>query len=155
MKPRAFTLVELVIVLAIFAITAAIAVPRYQHAASRYRALTAARRLAADIDNLRQTAITKSLTHLLRAPAAGTRYQTVDKSSGWAGGSVTTINLGIEPYLAAFTTVDLGADGELVFDGFGNPDGPATFTLTSGNAAARVTVTDKSGITTVTLIKKS
>lgn len=155
MQRRAFSLVELVMVLTIMAITAAIAVPRYYHAASRYRALAAGRRLAADIDALRQTAVAKSLSYLLRASAGNAKYETVDKTSGWGGGSIVTISIADEPYLASFTAVDLGVDNQLVFDGYGIPDGAATFTLASGNAAAQVTVNSKTGKTTVKLVMKS
>src|SRR2546423_11308670 len=46
---RAFSLIEMVLVLAILAMVSAIAVPRYAGSIARYRAETAARRVAADL----------------------------------------------------------------------------------------------------------
>src|SRR5437762_6551307 len=46
---RAFSLIEMVLVLTIIAIASAIAVPRYVGSIARYRAETAARRVAADL----------------------------------------------------------------------------------------------------------
>jgi len=49
-RPAAFTLIELVLVLAIMAVIAAIAAPRYANSLARYRADLAARRIVADLE---------------------------------------------------------------------------------------------------------
>ncbi|MCC6679095.1 MAG: prepilin-type N-terminal cleavage/methylation domain-containing protein [Phycisphaerales bacterium] len=141
---RAFTLVEFVIVLAIIATISAIAVPRYQLATARYRAIGAARRLAADIETMRQDAIARSLGQRFRIRSS-TTYQLTDNTAGWAAASVRSIDLSSDPYRARFTTTDLGNDGELLFNGYGIPDGAATMTLSSGVVAAQVSVDGQTG----------
>lgn len=141
---RAFSLIELLIVLAILATVSAIAVPRYQLATARYRALGAARLLAAEIEGLRQQALARSLGQRFRVRSAST-YQVTDSAAGWGAASVRTVDLAADPYRARFTASDLGADGELVFSGFGVPDGAASFDLACGGVSARVSVDGQTG----------
>lgn len=146
-----FTLIELVLVMAIIAIVSAIAVPRYQIATARYRALGAARRLAADIEALRHDAIARSLGQRLRVRST-TTYQLTDSAAGWGAASVRTVDLAAEPYRARFVSSDLGNDGELVFNGFGVPDGAATAVIASGKVTARVTVNASTGAVSTSLV---
>lgn len=149
--PRAFTLIELLIVLAIIATISAIAVPRYQLATARYRAIGAARRLAADIETMRQDAIARSLGQRLRIRNA-TTYQLTDNTAGWAAASVRSIDLAYDPYRARFTSTDLGIDAELLFNGYGIPDGAATMTLASGVVSAQVSVDAATGAVTTRIV---
>ncbi|MFN7613934.1 MAG: Tfp pilus assembly protein FimT/FimU, partial [Phycisphaerae bacterium] len=55
-RHRAFSMIELVIVLVIVGVTAAIAVPRYVNSVQRTKVDGAARRIAADIERLRDRA---------------------------------------------------------------------------------------------------
>ena len=56
---KAITLIELVIVLMVMGIMAAVAVPRYIHAMHGFRVEAAAKRIAADLNLARQNAMTK------------------------------------------------------------------------------------------------
>src|SRR5204863_23675 len=53
---RAFSLIEITLVLMVMGVLAALAVPRYASALARYRADAAARRIVADLDLARTTA---------------------------------------------------------------------------------------------------
>lgn len=150
-RARAFTLIELVIVMMIVAVVAAIAVPRYQLATARYRALGAARRIAADIEGLRQQAVARSLGHRFRFRNT-TTYQLTDNTAGWAGATVKSVDLSLEPYRARVSSLDLGNDGELLFNGFGVPDGAATITIAAGVASAQVSVNASTGAVSARLV---
>lgn len=154
LRCRGFSLVELVIVMAIIATVAAIALPRYQLATARYRAQGAARRIAADIEALRQDAVSRSLGQRCRVRNL-TTYQLTDNTAGWGAASVRSIDLSAEPYRCRFTAFDVGNDGELVFNGYGVPDGSASFTVSSGAVVAQVSVDAQTGAVSTRILSIS
>lgn len=141
---RAFTLVELVVVLAITAAITSIGLIKYSASLARYRVQGAAARLVADVETARSQARHSSSPRLLRFAPDRTRYAilTVAQSAASAAGSVT--DLSQHPYRASFTIVGLTGN-TLRFDGYGVPDQSARITLTSSGATAAVTIDADSG----------
>lgn len=130
----AFTLIELVLVIATVAILSAIAVPRYASALARYRVDLAAKRVAADLALARSHARTNSASQLIdfSTPANGYTLTGVPSPDGGAGGYV--VRLGDEPYKASLGEFAFGGPVATAvwFDRFGTPDGSGTVVVSSG-----------------------
>lgn len=139
---RAFSMVELVVVMTIIGVVAAIAVPRYASARSQYRVQSAAARLAADYAGLRPSAMALSGTATMSAVVRADSYTlalTSRDTSGNLATSTQTVNLGVEPYKAAFVTVWLSTGTAFGFDAYGNPLGTGGMQLRSGWTLSSVT----------------
>lgn len=130
----AFTLVELVLVIAAVAILSAIAVPRYASALARYRVDLAAKRVVGDLALARSHARTNSTRQLIdfSTPANGYTLSGVPSPDGGAGGYV--VRLGDEPYKASLGEVAFGGPvaTSVRFDRFGTPDGGGTVVVSAG-----------------------
>ncbi len=130
----------------ILATLAAIAMPRYGNSINRYRADSAARRLAADLVFVRETAKQRS--------KAFTVTFTTGTSSAYVITGLTDIDrrsladyrvdLWKSPYNASISSLTAGGDSVLVFDGYGVPDSAASVTARVGTVTGTVTV-DTSG----------
>lgn len=142
---RAFSLVELLIVLAISAVLAAVAVPRYGASLGDYRAQAAARYVAAQL----QTAIAAAAAGGVAAELSLTNGGRVVSFSVYGPRAKRTwsINLAAEPYSAAITGLTIGAvraDADsaptLGFTGFGLPTQPFALLVSTGGRVVAVTV---------------
>ena len=136
-------------VLAIIAVGAAIAVPRYFSAVARFRADAAAERVAADL-------------HLAQADAKRTsqsRTVVFDPSQstvtipGVAGLDRRTADyvarLGDAPYQAKLFSADFGGVPQVVFNGYGVPSSTGTVVVRVGDVQKTVVVSALTGKTTV------
>lgn len=142
---RSFTLLELVIVLAIIAMVGAMAVPRYVQAVARSRLDAAANRLVADLTMGRNRAIAQSRTLKIGFDVATERYNFTGMADPVHPDSSYTVSLGAEPYRADIESADCGGDATLIFNGFGYPDSAATIALAVGNEKRTVVVDGTTG----------
>lgn len=140
----AFTLVELLIVLAIIAIGAAIAVPRYGSSIAHFQAQTGARRIEADLKYAQGAAkaASASRTVTFNAPAAEYAVSSV-RALNTTGGY--TVRLGEEPYRVAISAVNFGGDAVVTFDGFGRPDSGGVVAVRRGDVGWQVTLVAETG----------
>jgi prepilin-type N-terminal cleavage/methylation domain-containing protein len=129
----AFSLVELVITLAIIGMLAAIAIPRYGHAQARYRADAAAQRIALDLQRTRDTARTTSSPQMFIL-AGGTRY-----AFGANLVSAQAVDLSQEPYRVETAGGSLGTE-DLQFDGFGNASAGTHFFVGTADEWRRIDI---------------
>jgi prepilin-type N-terminal cleavage/methylation domain-containing protein len=136
-----YTLIELVIVIAIIGTLAAIAVPKFASASTRYRVECGAARLARDLEKMREQAITRSLGYELILDDADMVYR-----FGPVGfpSELQSVDLGGEPYRVRIEVISPVA-GELVFDGFGNASHNAEIEVTAGQWTAGVLVRAEGG----------
>lgn len=148
-RRRAFSLVELTMVMAIMAIAAAIAAPRWGEAMGRYRVDAAARRIVADLalaqTNARATSSPQTITF---NPGADT-YALSGLTSFETGTGVYTVYLSKSPYLADLTSSDFAASTPLSFNAFGVPSAGGALTVTSGGFSRTISIDLDSGAATI------
>jgi prepilin-type N-terminal cleavage/methylation domain-containing protein len=132
MRRHGFSLIELVLTIAIIAVLAAIAVPRFSLGASRYRADAAAGRIIADIATAQRRAHYTSSVQTLRFMPDEARYELLTMPDPDHPARAYLVQLAHEPYGARLEHVDF-QDGRLSFDGFGRSSQSGTIILTVGN----------------------
>jgi prepilin-type N-terminal cleavage/methylation domain-containing protein len=135
----AFSLLELVMVIAIGAFIAGIAIPRMGNATTRYQADYAAKRLASDLErakaNARLTGAAQTVTF------STTTHKYTVSGSGTGGAAGFTVDLSATPYKAKLTQV-----ATVTYDAYGQgPSGGATIKLSSGGQVRTITVDASSG----------
>lgn len=130
-----FSLLELVIVLAIMTILASMAIPRFGNAAVRQRADAAARRVVGDLEFARKRAGQTSASQKVVFEVGGNRYRLPGFRDPDRPASDYEVRLGEEPYNAAISSVDFAGTAEIEFDGFGLPIGLGN---TAGEVILRV-----------------
>jgi prepilin-type N-terminal cleavage/methylation domain-containing protein len=146
---QGFTLLELVIVLAIVAIVAGIAAPRYQASAARYRAESAARRVACDLGLARARARAASASQTVAFSVAAGEYTIVGMSDPDRPAQPYRVVLGEEPYRARLLSAQFGGVEQVTFNGFGVPGSAGSVVVEAGGFQKTVTLDVESGKATV------
>ena len=141
----AFSLVELVLILAIIATLAMIAAPRYANAMAHYRAELAARRIVADLAHARAQAKASSQSWTVSFNPPANSYIIFDDTVLGNATTVTTVVLSEPPYHASITAAVFGADSDVVFDGYGASDGGGTVNVHSGGFQRQVVLDGDTG----------
>jgi len=140
----AFSLIELILVLTIISVLAAIAVPRYANALARYRVDAAASRVVADLDYARQRAraSSASVTVSFKTGQECVILEGVqhidDPGKQWG------VALAGKPYYADLVSVDFTGH-KLIFDGYGYPDSGGTAVLRVGTETRTVVLDADTG----------
>ena len=140
-----FSLIELVLVVAITAVFAAIAAPRYGRASGRYRLDLAARRVAADLRLAQSCAKAASSSRSVMFTGEPEQYQlsNVPALDGVVGDY--TVSLSDEPYRADIATVDFNDAHQVVFSGWGLPNSGGDVTLAVGTQQKTIHVDGQTG----------
>lgn len=159
LRARAFSLLELAVVLAVLAVLAAVAVPRLGFAQGRYRLDSAAARVIADVARAQQLARAKSLPLTISFDLPDSAYTIPGLPSLDNRAPNTTVHLDAEPYLVRLHAVAFGMATSVNVTGFGALASAGTVSLALGAQAvtiafpagdwARPTVS-RSTITTIT-----
>lgn len=144
-RTRGFSMIELVIVLVIIGVTAAIAVPRYANSIQRTKVDGAARRMAADIERLRDRARAQGREQRLYVATAGYVLVMTDD----AGNTVKQqVDLSIDPYGVGVKPAVL-TDRGLTFDSLGRASEALLVYVTNGEASRGVMFDPVAGRATV------
>lgn len=149
LRSGAFSLFELVLVLAIMGIMAGIAAPRYARSLARYRADMAARRIAADITLAQSRARSTSSSQTIRFDVNGGQYSIPGMADPDTRTGTYTINLADEPFRAALGTVNFNGNASLNFNGYGDPSTSGSLTVSCGDVVKTVTVRGDTGSVTI------
>ena len=141
----AFTLVELVIVIAITGMLAAVAVPRMASAIANHHLNNAAQRIITDIAYAQRRAKIGSMEQEIVFDSDRNAYSLpgvthLDRSTG-----TYTVDLADEPYGAEIVEADFDGDETLTFDGYGVPDSGGWVTIRVGPQQMTVNVDAVSG----------
>jgi prepilin-type N-terminal cleavage/methylation domain-containing protein len=125
-RPRAafspgFSLFELLFVISIIAIVAAIAVPKYGRSVARYRAECAARRVAADLALAKSTAKAVSADRSITFNTVAGSYTLASVRHLDHRTEPYTVTLIDAPYHADIYYADFGGAPQAVFDMYGAP----------------------------------
>ncbi len=138
---RAFSLIELVVVVAVVTIMAAIAMPRMAQSTARYRTETACRRVAADLEVARARAGATSAAQSVVFSRAANRftYTLTGMSDPDRPALEYTVDLGEQPYCCDYLEASFGGPPRITFDGYGRPE--ATGTVEVGCGAWRKSLT--------------
>lgn len=137
---RAFSLVELVIVMVIVGILAAIAVPRFAAANARHSLDAAADRLVTDMIQARERAIHASRRVSLTFDVENNAYH-FNAVGGWG----SKVVLDAPPYDVRIESVDFDGAKATSFNGFGYPASPGRVVLKSEAGAIEVKL-DENGM---------
>lgn len=141
---RGFSLVEIVLVIAILALVAAIAVPRYSNSIMRYRAESAARRVAQDLALAQAHAANAGRPQPVYFVARGYQMPGMPHLNGKGNGDYT-VDLGADAYGVTRVAAEFGGDGRVTFDLYGSPDTGGSVVVEVGDVRRIVVLHPDSG----------
>jgi prepilin-type N-terminal cleavage/methylation domain-containing protein len=139
------SLLELMLVLAIVAVFAAMAVPRYGRATARYRLDLAARRVAADLRLAQTHAKVTSSSRTVRFSATAEQYELLNVPAPDGASGSYTVLLSAEPYRADLLAADFNGVAQITFNGWGLPDAGGTVRVSASGLQETVTVAGDTG----------
>ena len=150
-SPRpGFTLVELLMTIAIVAVVAAMVAPRWGRSMSRFGADAAARRILADLAWAQARARITSSTQTVSLNLSASQYQLVGVSDPDHAGSTYAVDLTASPYRAKLVSASAAdANGNIVFDGYGTPATSGSIVVQSGDFQYTVLINAGSGSLTI------
>lgn len=145
----AFTIIELVIVVLIMSIFAAVTAPAFLDSLLFHRVETAARRVKGDIDYARQrarlTSAAQPITFSNSTYTLGGTAKSLDHPN-----AAYTVDLQQSPYLLDSATANFGGAQTFSFDGYGSPSSGGAIVLRAKTHECTVTVDSVTGTATIT-----
>lgn len=141
----AFTLIELVFVLAIVAVLAAIGAPRYNTSMANYRAESAAQRVKADLLLAASSARTTGSSRTIVFYPTDNQYFLPELSANDRSGDNYAVSLAKAPYSATLISAAFESTADVTFNGFGFPDKSGQVVLQSGGVEKIITLDAATG----------
>lgn len=140
-----FTLAELVIVVLIIGILAAVTAPKFADTLHGTRAEAAAKRIKVDLGYVRQAAISQSSALTVSFTSVSDGYSIPGLPDLNHPSKPYAVALNSPPYNAVLISVALGGDENVQFDRFGRPDSGGVITVESGGYQKTVTIDPETG----------
>jgi len=138
-------MLELVIVMSLVGILAAIAIPRYASTTARFKAGGAATRIAADMRMAQRRA-------RLTGASVKVAFDTVNQTYTLQGvpdpddPTLTyKVDLAEDPYNAVLGNVSFNGDGQVIYDGYGMPDSGGSLNLQVGEVYWSIVLDSRTG----------
>ncbi len=145
----AFTLVEMITVLAIVAMLAAMTIPRLGNSIARQRADASARRIAADLRLARAHALQVSASQTVTFDSSSDSYALEGMQDLDHPDASYQVELSEDPYSATLLAANFGGDAKVIFDIYGVPDTGGSVTIEVGDWMRTVTLEADTGNVTV------
>lgn len=143
----AFSLIELVAVILLMAILAAVAAPRWTTALEEFRATAAARRIVQDLTLAQRTAITASRSQRVSFSVATNSYSLSQVVSLDRASADYVTLLSEDPYRTRFISLfGTLSNQQLVFNGFGVPDRSGAIVIACGQSQRTIAVNADTGL---------
>lgn len=138
---RAFSMIELVIVVLIIGMVAAVAVPRLTSAQSGSRLVAAENRLLSEFGAVGEQALAMGQSHTIQFHVPTSEFRVYEGSPPALGSLVRTVRLGQEPYRVQIVSTTIGnPDGFIVVNGHGMYSAGAKVQISVGGSVRAVTV---------------
>ncbi len=137
---RAFTLVELLVVLVIMGIMAGVAVPRLVSSISIQRLEAAARRITTDLAYAQRQAKFTSSERTVTFDLAADTYTLAGVPDPDHPANDYVVNLSADPYGADIQKANFGGALTATYDGFGNPASGGGIKIAVGNMTKTLTL---------------
>lgn len=134
---------------AVIGVIGAIAVPRYSGAVNSHRASAAARRIVADLEYARTTAVSMSASQSVVFEPAINRYRLPGVAAFDAVAAEYGVHLDTAPYRVDLVSADFGSGQIVSFDGYGQPDLGGTVIVEAGGFRLTVDLDGDSGRATI------
>lgn len=144
-RHSAFSLIELVVVLMIVGIVAAVAIPRFAGAAVRQRVDAAARRVAADLNLARRHAHQTSNSLTVAFDVAADSYKMLGMPDADRPAVDYEVHLRDEPYQARLVSANLSGFEKVEFDAYGLPKHGGTIVVAVSDEKRTVNVDPDTG----------
>jgi len=145
-------LIELVLVIAIVAVIAAMAAPRYTDALARYRIDSTSRRIADDFALAQSRARSTSSSRTIVFNAASSSYQLIGERDLNVSGNTYSVNLAADPYYASVNKLNFGLNGgpsvntmTITFNGYGVPNTAGTVQIKCGAYTRKIMIDGDTG----------
>lgn len=135
------SIIELLAVIIIMGILAAVALPRFSNSLNEFRASAAAKRIIADLTLAQSTAYSTSSPKTVTFNVTSSQYdvagvRSLDRASG-----VYRVSLVGSPYLSTLLSVwGLSGSQSITFDGYGRPNKGGQIVLASGGIRKTIVV---------------
>ena len=146
MNRGGFSILELVLILAIIAVVAAIATPRYASSLSNYRCEAAAQRIIRDLGVARAEARSGSTNITVTFNVNSNNYGIAGVASLESASASASLTLSDAPYYAQLLSAAFGGDEVVTFDGYGLPDSGGTVVVGVGGVTRNVVLDGQSGL---------
>jgi prepilin-type N-terminal cleavage/methylation domain-containing protein len=147
-SPRAFSLIELVMVVLIISVLAGVAVPRYARAQARFRADAAAARLATDLARLAAEARAASAPRQVLFDAGSKAYRAPTSTRPGTAIVGYSVVLADNPYRATSLAASFSGAAEVTFSPFGVPTAAGSIVIKCGDEIRVVSITADGSVNT-------